>query len=144
MRFWGGPHQLDVGEAVEALSHTERDFLFSECPLATFKSNMKNRSIVALVIVAVLIVLIYTQITFFVVPRIGALPDGKTIVITRLNKTEFIDSADAMCERMQGGVSLLCRGMTIGAVAEKSTILLRLPYSSWLYSISTGGKAYDR
>lgn len=105
---------------------------------------MKNRSIVALVIVAVLIVLLYTQITFFVVPPIGALPDGKTIVITRLNKTEFIDSADAMCERMQGGVSLLCRGMTIGAVAEKSTILFRLPYSSWLYSISTGGKTYDR
>lgn len=105
---------------------------------------MKKNHTIALVIAAVLIVAIYTQITIFVVPPIGALPEGKTVVITRLNKTEFIDSPDGMCERIQGGVSLLCRGMIMGAVIEKSTILLRLPYSSWLYSISTGGKTYDR
>ena len=105
---------------------------------------MKKSHTIALVIAAVLIVVIYTQITIFVVPPIGALPEGKTVVITRLNKTEFIDSPDGMCERIQGGVSLLCRGMVMGAVIEKSTILLRLPYSSWLYSISTGGKTYDR
>ena len=105
---------------------------------------MKKSHTIALVITAVLIVVIYTQITIFVVPPIGALPEGKTVIITRLNKTEFIDSPDGMCERIQGGVSLLCRGMVMGAVIEKSTILLRLPYSSWLYSISTGGKTYDR
>ena len=105
---------------------------------------MKKTHTIALVIAAVLIVVIYTQITIFVVPPIGALPDGKTVIITRLNKTDFIDSPDGMCERIQGGVSLLCRGMVMGAVIEKSTILLRLPYSSWLYGISTGGKAYDR
>lgn len=105
---------------------------------------MKIRHTIAIVITAVLILTIYTQITIFVVPPIGALPEGKTVIITRLNKTEFIDSPDGMCDRIQGGVSLLCRGMIIGAVIEKSTILLRLPYSSWLYSISTGGKEYDR
>lgn len=105
---------------------------------------MKKNHTIALVIAAVLIVVIYTQITIFVVPPIGALPEGKTVIITRLNKTEFIDSPDGMCERIHGGVSLLCRGMVMGAVIEKSTILLRLPYSSWLYSISTGGKTYDR
>ena len=105
---------------------------------------MKKTLTTALVIAAVLIVVIYTQITIFVVPPIGALPEGKTVIITRLNKTEFIDSPDGMCDRIQGGVSLLCRGMVIGAVLEKSTILLRLPYSSWLYSLSTGGKIYDR
>jgi hypothetical protein len=105
---------------------------------------MKKNQTIALVIVAVLAVTIYTQITIFVVPPIGALPEGKTVIITRLNKTEFIDSPDGMCERIQGGVSLLCRGVIMGAVIEKSTILLRLPYSSWLYSISTGGKEYDR
>jgi hypothetical protein len=105
---------------------------------------MKTKHTVALVIAAVLMVVIYTQITIFVVPPIGALPEGKTVIITRLNKTEFIDSPDGMCERIQGGVSLLCRGMVVGAVIGKSTILLRLPYSSWLYSISTGGKTYDR
>ena len=104
---------------------------------------MKKSYIIAIVITAVLILTIYTQITIFVVPPIGALPEGKTVIITRLNKTEFIDSPDGMCDRIQGGVSLLCRGMIIGAVIEKSTILLRLPYNSWLYSISIGGKEYD-
>jgi hypothetical protein len=105
---------------------------------------MKKNHTITLVIAAFLIVVIYTQITIFVIPPIGALPEGKTVIITRLNKTEFIDSPDGMCERIQGGVSLLCRGMIMGAVMENSTILLRLPYSSWLYSISTGGKIYDR
>jgi hypothetical protein len=105
---------------------------------------MKKSRTIALVSVAILTIAVYTQITIFVIPPIGALPEGKTVVITRLNKTDFIDSPDGMCERIQGGVSLLCRGMAMGAVVEKSTILLRLPYSSWLYSISTGGKTYDR
>lgn len=86
----------------------------------------------------------YTQITIFVIQPIGAIPEGKTLIILRLNKTEFIDSPDAMCERIQGGVSLMCRIMAMGAVASKSKILLRLPYSAWLYSISTNGKTYDR
>lgn len=105
---------------------------------------MKAKHTIALVIVAVLMVAIYTQITIFVVPPIGAIPEGRTVVIARLNKTEFIDSPDGMCQRIQGGVSLLCRGMVMAAVIEKTTILVRLPYSSWLYSISTGGKTYDR
>lgn len=89
-------------------------------------------------------IVVYTQLTIFVIPPIGALPEGKTIVITRLNKTSFIDSPDAMCERIQGGVSLLCRAMAMGAVLEKSKIIARLPYSSSLYLISTGGKTYER
>lgn len=105
---------------------------------------MKHKTIVTLVVLAVTFIVIYTQITLFVIPPIGALPEGRTVVITRLNKTEFIDSPDAMCERIQGGVSLLCRGIMMGAVVDKATILARLPYSSWLYSISTGGKSYDR
>lgn len=75
---------------------------------------------------------------------IGALPKGRTLIIARLNKTEFIDSADTMCERIQGGVSLLCRIAVMGAVVEKTTIFLRLPYSETLHLISTGGKRYDR
>ncbi len=105
---------------------------------------MKKYSIIALVVTAILVIVAYTQITIFVIPPIGALPEGKTVVIARLNKTEFIDSPDGMCERMQGGVSLLCRGMVMAAVLEQSTILLKMPYSSSLYSISTGGKTYER
>lgn len=107
---------------------------------------MKRIHTIALIVivVAVLAITIYTKITIFVIPPIGALPEGKTVIIARLNKTEFIDSPDGMCERIQGGVSLLCRGMVMGAVIGQSTVLLRLPYNSLLYSISTGGKTYER
>jgi len=104
----------------------------------------KNVTVIALVVIAILMVTAYTQFTIFVIPPIGAVPEGRTLIITRLNKAEFVDSADAMCERTQGGVSLLCRLMMLGNVAEKSTVYLRLPYIEWLYLVSTGGKKYDR
>lgn len=103
---------------------------------------MNNKVILAISSI-LLIVVIYTQLTIFVVSPIGAVPEGKTIIISRLNKTNFIDSADAMCERIQGGVNLLCRAMVIGAVLDKSQIYLRLPYMKWLYLISTNGKEYS-
>lgn len=94
--------------------------------------------------VALISIVIYTQLTIFVVPPIGAVPEGRTVIMLRLNKTNFIDSADAICERIQGGVNLLCRGMTMAGVVNNTKILARLPYSEWLYLISTGGKRYDR
>lgn len=99
---------------------------------------------ILLIVFVVLAVVIYTQLTIFVIQPIGAIPEGKTLVILRLNKTEFIDSADAMCEREMGGVSLLCRMGMMAGVANNSTILLRLPYNQTLYDISIGGEHYDR
>ncbi|MBT4362357.1 MAG: hypothetical protein HOD11_15465 [Candidatus Marinimicrobia bacterium] len=103
---------------------------------------MKKKIIIPLVIVVILII-ISTQITLFVIQPIGALPEGKTLVILRLNKTNFIDSADAMCERTAGKVSLLGRSMMLSAVMENSVVLLRLPYSEFLYLKSTGGAKYS-
>jgi hypothetical protein len=94
--------------------------------------------------VLIALLIIYTQLTIFVIPPMGMMPNGGTIVMLRLNKTEFVDSPDAMCERIQGGVSLLCRGMAMGAVGQNRTEIMRLPYSQTLYLISTDGKAYDR
>lgn len=85
----------------------------------------------------------YSQLCLFVVQPIGAVPDGRTLVLRRSGRLRFIDSADAMCERETGQVTLLCRGVTLGAVAKDGTVLARLPYSSILYSISTGGKEYE-
>lgn len=101
-------------------------------------------SIVGFILFFVFALIIYTQLTIFVVQPIGVIPEGKTLVILRLNKGEFIDSADAMCERMQGGVNLLCRGIMLGAITEKTKVLLRLPYSETLYLMSTGGKNYSK
>ena len=74
----------------------------------------------------------------------GAIPKGQTLIISKLNKTKFIDSADAMCDRIQGGVSLLCRGIVLGQVAKNAKIYFRLPYFEALYNLSTGGKRYSK
>lgn len=101
------------------------------------------RKLIAAGLIAIIAIAVYTQITIFVVPPIGAVPEGRTVIMLRLNKTKFIDSADAICERIQGSVNLLCRGMTMAGVVNNTKIIARLPYSEWLYLISTGGKRYD-
>jgi hypothetical protein len=99
---------------------------------------------VGLVAISVSAALIYTQLTLFVIQPIGALPSGATLVITRLTKFGFIESADSVCQRITGGVNVLCRGMVVARVAANSSELMRLPYSGTLYGISTGGVEYDR
>jgi hypothetical protein len=104
---------------------------------------MKCGVILFLAVAAIGLVL-YTQFSLFVVQPIGAVPEGRTLIISRLTNVNFIDSADGICERQMGGVSLLCRGMVIGKVGSTATIYARLPYSETLYGISTGGRTYDR
>lgn len=103
-----------------------------------------KKAIIAMSASLVIILIASQFVSIFVIQPIGALPEGRTVIITRLTKLHFIDSADAFCERETGGVSLLCRGMVAARVANQSTIIARLPYSSTLYGISTGGKFYDR
>lgn len=99
----------------------------------------------SLVVVALLALGVWWQFDFFVVQPIGAVPEGRTLMIRRLNResVRFIDSADGICQRTMGSVNLLCRGLTLAKVLEHATIVLRLPYSSWLYGISTGGRTYS-
>lgn len=97
-----------------------------------------------MVLIISLLIFTYFQVTLFVVQPIGAIPEGKTLVMLRMNKTLFIDSADAICEREMNGVSLLCRGITMATIVNKGTIIFRLPYSDFLYKVSTNGKTYDR
>lgn len=95
-----------------------------------------NKKSIIIVSISIALVIFFSQITFFVIQPIGAVPEGETLVILRMNKTNFIDSADAMCQREMGYVNLLCRGLMMGAVAKEGTLLARLPYSEFLYSIS--------
>ncbi len=78
-----------------------------------------------------------------VIQPIGAIPDGITVIVLGIHNVNFIDSPDAICQRMQGGVSLLCRGATAAAISQKGTILLRLPYSEYLFRLS-GAPRLDR
>jgi hypothetical protein len=103
-----------------------------------------SKTSIVFISIAILVIVLFSQVTFFIIQPIGAVPEGNTLVILRMNKTNFIDSADAMCAREMDGVSLLCRGMMMSAIATEGTILVRLPYSEFLYSISTDGKTYGR
>lgn len=100
--------------------------------------------LIVLACVFVLAVIVYNEFTLLVVQPIGAVPDGATVVIWRKGKLNFIDSADGVCARESGGVSLICRGVVLAAVAKNDEILLRLPYSQTLYEISTDGKTYEK
>ena len=104
----------------------------------------KKILITCLLILAAACLVAFTQLTIFVIQPIGSIPEGRTLIISRMNKTNFVDSADAMCERTQGNVNLICRAAMIGAIANKATIYARLPYSEYLYLKSTDGKSYDR
>lgn len=87
--------------------------------------------------------LTYIYTGLFVIQPLGMLPEGKTLWIWRSGKVAFVDSADAICEREMGGVSLLCRMSILGFVAkDPDQIIMRLPYSETLYAISTSGENY--
>ncbi len=103
-----------------------------------------KKVLISVTCVAIALIIAAQFVTIFVIQPIGAIPEGRTIIVSRLTKLHFIDSPDALCEREMGGVSLLCRGVVAGRVAREATIIARLPYSSMLYGISTGGKSYDR
>ena len=104
-----------------------------------------RRTVGAAIILLLFGFVCYTQITVFLIQPIGAVPEGKTLVLWREStKLNFIDSADAICARAQGGVSLLCRAIILEAVLKNNPILLRLPYSNALYLESTDGLEYGR
>ena len=109
--------------------------------------KLKKKYLIYFITLLVLIsslLLFYFNFTIFVIQPVGAIPKGQTLIISKLNKTKFIDSADAMCDRIQGGVSLLCRGIVLGQVAKNAKIYFRLPYFEALYNLSTGGKRYSK
>jgi hypothetical protein len=117
---------------------------YSSSGMHNAMSPIVLRLVAASVITTTLAALAATQITFFIVQPIGAVPDGRTVVIWRLKTMKFIDSADGWCEREVGGVNLLCRAGVLGKVGSEGVIIARLPYSETLYLWSTGGRTYSR
>ena len=87
--------------------------------------------------------LFYALCGFYTVQPIGALPDGATAIVWRESGEPFFNSADALCLERMGGVSLMCRAMAMGQ-APTDRIILRLPYLHFAYTMSTGGKEFDR
>lgn len=84
----------------------------------------------------------YAKLGFYSIQPIGAVPEGATAIVWRESDEPFFNSADGMCLRRTGSVSLMCRLMAMGA-APKDRILLRLPYQRWAYLRSTDGKEFE-
>jgi hypothetical protein len=103
----------------------------------------RNRRWLLLLVAVGIVLLFWTQIGFYSVQPIGALPNGATAIVWRSGREPFFNSPDAMCLMVQGSVSLLCRGIAMGQ-APVDRIILRLPYQEWAYLASTGGKTFDR
>ena len=103
------------------------------------------RKVIAVVVLLAAGAFVYTQITVFAVPPIGAAPEGATLILWRGNANlQFIDSPDGFCARHSDRVTLLCRGVALAGVAEHTHRLARLPYMDFLYLWSTDGARYRR
>jgi hypothetical protein len=83
---------------------------------------------------------------FVTVQPIGAIPDGITIWYFRAGlNLPFITSPDGFLLKTTGQLSLMSRIMVLSTITDaiKDRIILRLPYSKFLYTISTGGKEFE-
>jgi len=121
----------------ESPSQTNEPFLPPATPV---KSKSKT---IAIVIIAVVLLIALSRMGFYTIQPIGALPEGVTLIVWRTSGEPFFNSPDAVCLKLQEGVSLLCRGLAI-AQAPVDRIIFRLPYMDWAYLMSTGGQVFDR
>lgn len=112
-------------------------------PTAAPATIPRRRHWLAPLLVAALLLLLYTQVGFYSIQPIGALPEGGTVLVWRRGSEPFFNSPDGTCLRVQEGVSLLCRMVALGQ-APVDRIILRLPYQHWAYLASTGGQEFDR
>lgn len=106
---------------------------------------MKTTNVLIISIV-VFLIFIRTTIGIFVIQPIGAIPDGTTIVYWRVGTNfDFVESADGLVQKTGAGLSLFTRGIALAAAAEPvvQREIFRMPYSSFLYGLTTGGEYYD-
>ena len=86
----------------------------------------------------------YLKLGFYTVQPIGALPEGRTLLVWKKLDAPFFDSPDALCLRRTGEVSLLTRAMALKYAPKEDAIILRLPYWEFAYLQSTGGRKSAR
>jgi len=105
------------------------------------------KTIIKLFLLFAILAGLYMWFGIFVVQPVGAVPEGVTVVYKRFGSNmDFIESPDGLAKRATGGVSLLGRGLAMGAFMKnfEDDIYFRLPYFKFLYLISTGGSEYEK
>jgi len=106
----------------------------------------KNWTILLVVIGVLVFIWIIVRPGVFTIQPIGMLPEGVTFIYSQRNaEMSFFASPDGICLKQMGGVSLLCRGIALGAAGDLTDrIILKLPYSHWAYLQSTGGTDFEK
>ena len=110
------------------------------------QSNTKKNWLIALAVCAVTIVFLVGLTGLFVIPPIGAEPEGMTVWYWRAGlNLSFVSSPDSLAMGEDGTLSLLGRGAALRSFIDvaEDRVLLRLPYSDTLYDISTGGRRWE-
>ncbi len=109
--------------------------------IATIKGRISIGMFACISIIVAICFVSYAHSTILVVPPTEEVPEGRTLIIPRLqffqHKTDFIDSADAVCKRMHGNVNPFCQQVIVKAVSENIKPYLHLPYSRLLHFAST-------
>ena len=105
--------------------------------------SKKSALLGALAAAALFLVCFRAFCGFYTIQPIGALPEGRTLIVWRGEGEPFFNSPDATCLERVGGVSLLCRALSM-AQAPTDRIVMRLPYMEWAYLASTRGAVFDR
>lgn len=97
------------------------------------------------VISSIVVAIVIEQGTALVaIQPLGAIPHGITLWVWRDKVGNFLDSPDGLCLRRAGEVSLMCRTMAMMKLSGGGDrIILRLPYSDFIYLHSTGGQKFD-
>lgn len=105
-----------------------------------------RKSVLGFVLLLLMFAVIWATTVVFIVQPIGMIPNGVTAVIFKPDrlfvsgKIDFLETPDHFQYKNGGSVTLLGRGVVIGAVVDSGTILMRLPYSSKLEYLANGGK----
>lgn len=125
----------------------ERDLLSSKSSSQRSQTSRgtapKSLEVITVLVIIVALLVVVSKMGMYTVQPIGALPQGATLVIWRASGEPFFNSPDAVCLKVLGSVSLLCRGSAM-SLAPVDRIILRLPYIEWAYLMSTGGRTFDR
>jgi hypothetical protein len=106
------------------------------------RSNSRGRVLWSILVILLLVTIAFRVFCgFYTIQPIGALPEGRTLVVWRASGEPFFNSPDAMCLKRVGSVSLMCRLIALGE-APTDRIVLRLPYIASAYRASTGGREF--
>lgn len=104
------------------------------------KSRFKSILEKAIIVFSLLgmVTLFYTQFTILVInPLEGFSDNPKTMLITRMENTRFLDTPEAICRRTDGGLSATCSKAISSRINNGGKVYANFPYADWLYKISS-------